>query len=736
LRVVLQDVKSGGLSIEEIPQPVVRRGSVLVRNVCSLVSAGTEKAVLEFSQANYLKKAMLRPDLFRKVLNRAKNDGLWETFKIVSELIEQKIPLGYSSAGVVVECGPEVTDVKVGDRVACAGLFLATHSEYVVVPRNLIVKIPDGCDFTSASFVTLGAIAVQGVRLAEITLGETVVVYGLGLLGMITAQLLMANGAKVIGTDLNPAKIEWLNSIGGIGLLAGESLPGAVTELTGGYGADKVLICAATKSNEPVETTAKLLKQKGIAVVVGDVAMNVPRRAYYDREIDIRISRSYGPGRYDLSYEFGGIDYPFPYVRWTQNRNMQCVLELAASRRIDLKSLVTHRYPIEKALSAYDLIEGKVPGPFVGIVIDYTDDAAAEAKTGSPVNIATLVAEKAETKSIAAARKRSNKISLGIIGAGNFGKAFLLPALANTGKFDFNAICTASGVSAASVAKKYSIGTVTSNADEIFGSPEIDAVMIATRHDSHASFVMKALAAGKSVFVEKPLAMTLEQLEGIEAAWSDVVSRTGHKPVLAVGFNRRFSPLTNELRQLVAKHKRPASLIYRINAGPLPSDSWHSDSEMGGGRIIGEACHFIDFATWVLGTPPIWVSANELASFDQATKDTVTINLGFANGSMASIHYCSNGNTALAKEQVEVFFGGVTARLENFMRLRVWGDKTKGKSSYWGQVKGFREEAQAFANRILRDPKAQTQDFDELLAVSRATIAVADAISSGKRVSI
>ena len=479
MKAILQNVKTGAITIEEIPPPIARPGSVLVRNVCSLVSAGTEKSVLEFSKSNYLQKARQRPDLVRKVLQRAKNEGLWQTYQIVSNLIDQPIALGYSSAGVAIEVGRDVSDITVGQHVACAGLFVATHSEVVSVPRNLLAPIPDGVPFDEASFVTLGAIAMQGVRLASLELGEQVVVYGLGLVGMVAAQLCAAAGCRVIGVDIDPVKIEKARGFGIDALAGGPDTESTILQMTGGFGADKVLLCAATKSNGPIEAVPGFMRQKGVLVVVGDVGMNVPRRAYYDKEIDIRISRSYGPGRYDPSYEGAGIDYPFAYVRWTENRNMLSFLDLIARRRIDVGSLITHRFDIDAARGAYDIIEGSVREPHLGIVIRYADDAvAAEAPRA------------ASAPARATTPRGSGDTGIGLIGAGNFAKAFLLPALRAQPGVTLKAVCTASGVSAAAVAKKYDNARATSDAESLIQDPAVNLVVIATRHDSHADYVV------------------------------------------------------------------------------------------------------------------------------------------------------------------------------------------------------------------------------------------------------
>ncbi len=721
MKAVLQNVKTGVVSIEEIPQPILKPGNVLVRNVCSLVSAGTEKAVLDFSKSNYLQKARKRPDLVRKVLNRAKNEGLWQTYKIVSNLIDQPIALGYSCAGTVIEVGAEVGDISPGQRVACAGLFVATHAEVVSVPRNLVVAIPDGVAFDEASFVTLGAIAMQGVRLASLELGESVLVYGLGLVGMVAAQLASAAGCRVFGVDIDPAKLDMVTRMGCTAVPLDDSTERALLQATRGYGVDKVLLCAATKSNDPIERIPAMTRQKGVVVVVGDVSMNIPRRDYYEKEIDIRLSRSYGPGRYDPTYEEGGTDYPFAYVRWTENRNMVAVLDLAAQRKIDLAALVSHRYEIANALKAYDLIEGKSGEKYLGVVIDYPA-AGTAGKT-------------AQLRPQAAARTASNNdISLGVIGAGNFAKAFLLPAFKARPGVRFDAICTASGVSSFSVAQKYRASKTTSNPDEIFNDPAIDAVLVATRHDSHARYVQKAIESGKAIFVEKPMATTMQDLDAIREAYL-ASEAAGRKPLLMVGFNRRFSPLSLAVHNLVRQRGEPLSMVYRVNAGFVAGTEWVQDPTQGGGRIIGEVCHFIDLMTYFCGSLPTEVFALPMLRSGRAVDDIASITVRFADGSIGTVHYFANGDPSLPKEYVEVFVGGLAIQLSNFRSVSVHGGRLGARSRYLNQVKGFNEEATAFVD-ALRAGGPPPISFAELYAVSRATLAAVESMHGGRPVQV
>lgn len=719
MKAVLQNVKTGVIAVEEIPAPQARPGTVLVRNACSLVSAGTEKSVLEFSKSNYLQKARQRPDLVRKVLLKARNDGLWQTYQVVSNLIDQPIQLGYSSAGTAIAVGDGITDIAVGDRVACAGLFVATHSEVVAVPRNLLVPMPDGVDMEQGCFVTLGAIAMQGTRLAPLELGEQVLVYGLGLVGMISVQLAVAAGCRVIGVDLDPAKVAQARQLGADGVVAGPAMAATILQLTGGFGVDKVLMCAATSSNEPVETVPQLTRQKGVLVIVGDVGMNVPRRAYFEKEIDIRISRSYGPGRYDPSYEEGGIDYPYGYVRWTEGRNMASFLDLLARKRIDMAPLISHRFDVERALDAYALIEGTVREPYLGIVIRYPQTAAAPAAQ-PPV---------AERRPATA----GGDVSIGMVGAGNFAKAFLIPAFAKAGA-KFQAICTAAGVSASTVAKKYGAPVATTDPAAVIGDPAVRLVAIATRHDSHAGYVVDALSAGKAVFVEKPPAITLEELDRIASAYR-AAEAAGRAPFLAVGYNRRFSPLAKTMRDTLRRTPEPMSIIYRVNAGFVPASEWVHDPRTGGGRIIGEGGHFVDFMTYLVGAPVVAVSAAALPATRTPKADIVTMTVEFADGSIGTVHYFANGDPRMPKEYVEAFCGGACAQLTNFRSLAVYGAKAEGRTRYFNQVKGFEEEAAAVVGALRAGGPAPIP-FDQLYATSKATLLVEQAISSGQTVRV
>lgn len=714
LLTVVQNVKTGVVNVKDVPPPILRPGHVLVQNHCSLVSAGTERAVSEFSKANYLKKASLRPDLVRKVLNKAKNDGLWDTYKVVSELIEQEIPLGYSSAGTVLSIGEGVDDIRVNDRVACAGLFLATHSDVVCVPRNLLARIPDNVDFEDASFITVGAIAMHAVRLAKLELAENVVVYGAGLVGLICAQLAIAAGCKVIGVDLDEFRLKQLESIGGIPVEAKEGFEQKIVGLTDGRGADKVLLCAATKSNEPIERVPAITRQKGILVVVGDVSMNVSRRAYYDKEIDIRVSRSYGPGRHDPSYEIHGIDYPFAYVRWTQNRNMEAILDLLSRKRVSFRDLITHRFSVKDAKSCYQLLETGSER-YLGIVISYPSQHAASVSQ-------TVERRRAQVSP-------GGKLRVGVIGGGNFAKAFLLPNFRSVDNVAIEGFCTASGVSSTHLAEKYDARFATADPDRILLAENIQAVIVATRHDTHADYAVRAMKAGKAMFVEKPLAISEEELERIKETYDQLMA-SGRAPLLFVGYNRRFSPLAKVLKTVFHQRKTPLSMIYRVNAGTLPGDIWQSDPRQGG-RIVGEVCHFVDFMSFLTDSLPVSVHAEASGDDNTSGSCNVVLTLKFSDNSIGSINYFDCGSPALSKEYVEVFGDGKAAQLLNFKELTVQGAKIPGRKCFANQLKGYKEEVEAFVDCLTTNAPAPIS-FDSLYATCKVTLLAHKSLATGK----
>ncbi|MGH9936193.1 MAG: bi-domain-containing oxidoreductase, partial [Blastocatellia bacterium] len=643
------------MQVAEVPAPALQPGGVLVRVRRSLISLGTEKAVIDLANKGPVGKARARPDLARKVINKARQEGYWNTYQVVKNLISSPIPLGYSCAGEVIAVGAEAVEFRVGDRVACAGLNYANHAEINYVPRNLAAKIPEGLSHDDACFVTLGAIAMQGVRLAEIELGEKVVVMGLGLVGQLAAQLARCAGATVLATDLDPAKAELAAKLGAHRIVTAVSDPGqlagAVAQLTGGQGADAVLICAATKSDDPARSAAEIARLKGRVIIVGDVGMHLERRAYFNKELKLVVSRSYGPGRYDPKYEAHGIDYPLPYVRWTEGRNMLSFLELVARGVVNVGPLVTHRFPIEEAEAAYQLVTGERQERAVAILLEYDGDEPQPARIDLPV-----------------ARPRAIKkpLRLGVIGAGQFAKGVLLPAFAKQKAARFHAFCTSSGLTSKDVAERYGASYCTSIPAEILTDKEIDVVLIATRHNQHAPLAIDALRAGKAVFVEKPLAITPESLEELCE-----VARAVKTPRLMVGFNRRFSPLAARLKDFFAASREPKYVRCRVNAGSLPPEIWVFDPVEGGGRIIGEVCHFVDLICYLTGALPRRIFAEALPGPGHPTleRDSVTITLRMTDGSAGVIHYLANGDASLPKEYLEMFGGQRVAVLDNFRSL-------------------------------------------------------------------
>jgi predicted dehydrogenase/threonine dehydrogenase-like Zn-dependent dehydrogenase len=682
MKIIVQNFKTGALSVADAPRPRMPANGVLVRTTASLISAGTDRAVIGLAKKGYIRKALDRPDLARKVINRARADGFWSAYKVVQNLIAEPVPLGYSLVGKVVGVGREINEVSVGDRVACAGLGHANHAEYVSVPRNLFVPVPDGVENEEAAYVTLGAIAAHGIRQADQQFGATVLVVGLGLLGQITAQLCRVAGYRVIGLDLDERKLELANRLAATSTFKPDdpNLSAAVAARTNGHGVDAVLLTVGVRNSGALfGQIAAFCRDRARVVVVGDVKMDIERRRYFEKELEIRQSRSYGPGRYDPNYEERGQDYPIGYVRWTERRNMQAFLDLIADRRIDVKALTTHRFPVEQGTQAYELVTGASSELTIGIILTYDD--IAEAPVAAPAVV---------KKSI------GTRIGLGVIGTGQFAKGVLLPALLGTRDFSLTGVSSARGISAEAVRAKYGATYATTDPARIIEDPQIDAVVIATRHDSHARYVIDALRHDKHVFVEKPLCLTEDELNEIERA------AAGSSAILMVGFNRRFSPLFEAMAGHFAGRQEPMVMIYRINAGRIPFKSelaWVHDPFTGGGRIVGEVCHFADALQALCGARPVHVAtfAAKPRRADLATDDIVTITIGYDDGSLGTIHYFSNGDPSFPKERVEVFCQQSTAVLDNFRRLELVAVGRSRRKWALNVQKGFAEEARAFA---------------------------------------
>ena len=711
-----QKLKDGDMRVLEVPVPALLPGTVLVRNHFSLISSGTEGSTVKAARMNLVEKAKARPEQVKQVLDTLKSQGVVQTWRAVMKKLDAYSPLGYSSAGRVVTAAPEVRDLSPGDLVACAGLT-ACHAEYVVVPRNLCVKLHPEDDLRQAAYTTLGAIAMQGVRQADLRVGETCAVIGLGLLGQLTALILRASGVSVIGVDIDPGMVAV--SRGRCADLALErSAPGiadAIERHTGGIGCDGVIITASTTSLDPVNFAGRIARKRGTVVVVGAVPTGFDRDPhYYRKELQLRMSCSLGPGRYEPSYEEKGIDYPAGYVRWTENRNMQAFQELLHSRRIDVGYLTTHEVRLDDAPSAYSMLLERSE-PFIGILISY--GVSDERDTW---------ARRVALRPVAPERGGSS-LGIGFIGAGSYAQSHLLPNLPTDRGVVLRGVMTASGTGARSVGERFGFQFCTCDETEIFDAADIDAVFIASRHDSHGRYVLDALGSGKHVFVEKPLCLTPEELAEIQRACAASGAGTSCPPLLMVGFNRRFSPLARELKRQFGGG--PLAMHYRMNAGHIPPDSWIQDPATGGGRIIGEACHCIDFLTHINGSLPVSVHAAAMGT-PGALHDTVTITITFRNGSIGTVSYFANGDKGMAKERVEVFGGGVAAVLEDFRTLTVFARGRKREKRLSAQDKGQRAEVRAFIDAVRGGGEAPIP-LAEIFSTTEAAFAAVESIRTG-----
>ncbi len=631
-----------------------------------------------------------------------KREGVLNAVRAAYQRLDQPMPLGYSSAGVIVALGEGMEGFRVGQRVACAGGGYAVHAEYNVVPRHLLTPLPDEVDFESAAFTTLAAIAMHGFRLSQAQVGEDVVVIGLGLLGLLAVQIARAAGCRVIGVDVQPGRVALAELLGVAACLRGQAEE-MVQAWTAARGCDVVLICADTPSNDPVELAGRIARDRARVVAVGAVGLTLPRKLYYEKELSFIVSRSYGPGRYDPAYEEQGQDYPIGYVRWTEGRNFESVVSLLANGQLQVKPLITHRFPIEQAPRAYELLTGKTKEEFLGIVLTYEGDFAGRAEEGfaeRPIPILSPV----------------SSLSLGVIGAGMFAQSTLLPAIVPIPGLVRVGIASASGLHARHAARKFGFAYACADEAQILNDPRIRLVAILTRHDLHAELVLRALQAGKHVFVEKPLALTEDQLQQIETA-----VRAHPELLLTVGFNRRFAPLAQHLVEFLAARREPLFAHYRVNAGYLPPDHWLHDPQQGGGRIVGEGCHFVDFLTFLVGAPPLRVSAQALPDDGKYRQDNVTLTLTFPDGSVGVVDYLANGDKSFPKERLEVFCGGRVAVLEDFRTLEV---VYEGRRKRWRsrQDKGWRGEWLALVH-ALTTTLTPPIPYDHLFGVTRATFA-------------
>lgn len=733
MKQLLQHIRSGEAVVADVPAPRARAGMVLVQTAASLVSAGTERMVVDFAAKNLVQKARSRPDLVRQTVDKARREGILTTLEAVQNKLDQPMALGYSCAGTVIEVGPGVEQFKPGDYVACAGGGYATHAEIVRVPQNLVVPLAKGVAFDEAAFTTVGAIALQGIRLADPKLGEVVAVIGLGLLGQLTVQMLVANGCRVVGMDLQAQRADLARQLGAeITTTASDELQDACAQLTSGHGVDAVLITADTTSNQPVELAGVIARDKGVVVAVGAVGMTIPRKSYYEKEIDFRISRSYGPGRYDPTYEEQGLDYPYAYVRWTEQRNMQAFADLLAAGRLRVAPLITHRFPIEEAPAAYDLIASKTDSPSLGVILTYS---------ASPDPSRTVrIVPASQAPTVTAANPALGRIGLGVVGAGNFANATLLPSLKGIEGLDLVGVAAGSGVSARTSADRFGFTYCTTDPNELLLDPAITTVAILTRHNLHARQVIDALVAGKHVFVEKPLCLTETELEAITTAHQAAVQRAANTgrpaPALMVGFNRRFAPFVRELRRQLRKVHEPVLLNYRVNAGYIPPEHWTHDPAQGGGRLLGEGCHFIDLLIDLAGSLLQRITTRALPDASRYNQDNLLVTLEFANGSIGTISYVANGDKSFGKECLEVFGGGLSARIDDYRSLTIrHGDTRIDRVARLRQDKGHRAECEAFVAH-LRGKQTLPISFEALTTSTRATLAAAESLHSGAPVEL
>jgi predicted dehydrogenase len=717
MKQLLQNMKTGQALVADVPVPTPGEGMALIQTANSLVSSGTERMLVSFARQGLLGKARSRPDLVREVLNKAQREGLLTTIEAALNKLDQPFALGYSSSGTIIKTGPGLTGFQVGDRVACAGGGYAVHAEYAVIPQNLMVPIPEQVDFEQAAFATIGAIAMQGFRLSEVQVGARVGVIGLGLLGLLATGIARAAGCQVLGVDLDPARADLAQQMGANLAVDRKEALEAAESFTQGQGLDAVLICADTSDNDPIALAGEIARDRARVVVVGSVGMDVPRKAYYEKELGLVVSRSYGPGRYDPAYEENAHDYPIGYVRWTEARNIDSFLTLLAEGKLDVSPLITHRVPIEEGARAYEIITGDQP--YLGVLLTY---AAQSLPKDRRISNPTAPSVRVNPREI---------LAVGVLGAGNYALSTFLPVIKKVGGIAPVGIVSASGVSAHYGARRYGFGYAASEPESLFEDPAINLIAILTRHHLHSQQILDAFKAGKHVYCEKPLAINPEQLEQVEQAL-----QAEEHPLLTLGFNRRFAPLASPLKAFVDTRHEPLYMHYRVNANVLPAGHWLLDPEVGGGRIIGEGCHFIDFLTFLVGENPVEVTAQGLPDGGKYCEDNVIMTFRFPDQSLGVVSYLANGDKSYPKEYLEVFSGGRVAVLHDWRMLETVAKGRRQFKRHWlRQDKGHRNAWSAFLAAVQGqgDPPIP---FEQLLGVTRASFAALDSLRSGERVRI
>jgi predicted dehydrogenase/threonine dehydrogenase-like Zn-dependent dehydrogenase len=719
MKQILQNLKTGEVQLVETPCPSVKPGHLLIRTHTSLVSAGTERMLLEFGKANFIDKARQQPDKVRMVLDKVKTDGLIPTIESVRSKLDQPLPMGYCNVGTVLEAGSGVSGFSLNDRIVSNG----RHSEVICVPKNLVAKIPDNVSDEEASFAVIGAIGLQGLRLARPELGEAFVVIGLGLVGLMTVQLLRAHGCRVLGIDFDKKKLELAKQFGAetCDLSEGEDPINAGMVFSRSQGVDGVIITASTKSNEPVHQAAQMCRKRGRIVLVGVVGLELSRADFYEKELSFQVSCSYGPGRYDSLYEEKGQDYPIGFVRWTEQRNFEAVLDMMSEDRLDVKPLISHQFPFDQAKNAYDLLDADEPS--LGILLQYPIDPATsnEILRRQTIKIQDPPAENTTLK--------SNPV-VALVGAGNYATKVLIPALIKAGAILKTVAFSGSSATGSHSARKFGFQEMTTDVDSVLKDEEVNTIVIATRHDSHTDYACRALEADKHVFVEKPLAINRSQLERFEAMYIDRQSLPRSLKFM-VGFNRRFSPQVKKIKSLLNTVKEPKSLIMTVNSGSIPKEHWVQDSEVGGGRVIGECCHFIDLLRFLVGFPIASVQAIKLGgkTCDGISDDKVTFTLGFADGSFGTVHYLANGHNSFPKERLEVFCGNRILQLDNFITLRGFGWPGFRKMVLRRQDKGNQACIKEFIETILNGASSPIP-IDEIMEVTQASFNVVEAIEN------
>ncbi len=700
-----QKLGTGEMIIQELPIPQISKGMILVKNHYSIISAGTEGSTVSTARKSLIGKAKERPQQAKQVLDVLKKQGPIQTYRAVTKKLDAYSPLGYSCAGEVIEVGEGITGFSPGDFVACAGAGYANHAELISVPINLCVKLSKNVNLKHAAYNTLGAISLQGIRQADMRLGESCAVIGLGLLGQLACMMLKASGVRVVGVDISDSSVNVANKNKIVDIAYNRNTSGLedkILEFTNGIGVDSVIIAAATSSNDPINFAGSIARKKGSVIILGAVPTGFERDPYwYKKELQLKMACSYGPGRYDLNYEEKGIDYPAPYVRWTENRNMQAFQELIRNGSIDLDYLTTHEFSFDNAPDAFDIVVNKTE-PFLGIALKYDIEK-------------THKQEKLEINPL-----KNSDCAISFVGAGSYAQGNLLPNIPGGDKVSRIGVLTNNGTTSKRVAEKFKFSFCTSNEEDVFDD-KTNTLFVATRHDSHAKYVIKGLKNKKNIFVEKPICLTEEELETIKTEYIKT------KTHVMIGFNRRFSPLSTKVKKKLGDG--PMTMIYRINAGTIPKDNWIQDMEIGGGRVIGEACHFIDYLTFMNGSKPVNVTAQALPD-SQGLNDTLNIMIQFENGSTGLIAYYANGAKALAKEYIEIYSSGTTAIINDFKKLEIYGKGKPSKTKLLNQDKGQKQMVEKFISSIYTGEETPIS-FEEIYSVTKASFKVIESISNG-----